>query len=813
MKNRERFYLVAEEMSFDDVERELQDELLETFGSDSFGSPLYYLMQVFPDYLVARGPDTKMYRITYTMDDQGEATLGTPQEVEMAYVPVTQEAHFVFEGAAAPEEDGWVWPVQVIKAGQAMGAVGNQAVPHEYTAAVVAEFASAVNGARSGRRHPGPGEGADDPDRIAGWFTDGQLVGESVRAKLHLLKTEEPMRQRFLAAREAKKLDLFNLSVLALVAFKPKMVGGKTVLESTKLGKLISVDLVTEAGAGGRFLPVAASRALLHDMTALQGAVKISATADNPAAQRRADNKGAMMKNRILKVLEALRKHNAGSATTLTTELEALKEEQLPDFLVKVTEAAVDAAASAGTADNQQLVTEAKTALTEAKKLQSTNLIELKVSESKLPAPAASLVREHLSGQIVDAAAIDAEIKRVREAFAKFTPVGKFAGSRIETGLDSGDKVQIAMDKMLGVTESGQKLYAERFEKPVLTMESGVKRFRSIKEAYVFVTGDSDLQFGAGGTGFLTISEATALTTDFPNILLNSMTKRLIQDYAEVGMNGLDMIVSFTDVNDYKSNDRVRLGYLADLATVTEDSGYTDFAKPTDEKISWTATKRGNLLKVTRETILNDDLNKIAAFPSRIARAARRTLKQFITNFLVNNPNYDPDATAVFSVGHNNLGTSPLSIDELIQREIKLGLQTEKDSNKPLGLPLQWLVVPVSLKSVAFKANQSQNYNPGVGIQEPNPFYQRFGANNERIIVDELLDGSDANDWYYGTDTNMAPFLEVGFVQGQREPQIFLQNDPTVGAVFSNDEIAYKVRHEYGGKFIDFRGIGKNSVP
>jgi hypothetical protein len=53
----------------------------------------------------------------------------------------------------------------------------------------------------------------------------------------------------------------------------------------------------------------------------------------------------------------------------------------------------------------------------------------------------------------------------------------------------------------------------------------------------------------------------------------------------------------------------------------------------------------------------------------------------------------------------------------------------------------------------------------------------------------------------------------VGFVQGQREPQIFIQNDPTQGAVFTNDRITYKVRHEYGGDIVDFRPVGKNVVP
>ncbi len=331
----------------------------------------------------------------------------------------------------------------------------------------------------------------------------------------------------------------------------------------------------------------------------------------------------------------------------------------------------------------------------------------------------------------------------------------------------------------------------------------GVARFRSIQQAYIFITGDRDLEFGVNGRGGFLAREATVVTTDFPNILANSLTKKLLQDYAEIGMGGLDQIITVVGLNSFKVQDRVRMGYLPDLATVAEDGAYADFAKMTDEKISYAPTKRGNLLPVSRETILNDDLGKIAAFPTRIARAARHTLKQFITNFFINNPAYDGDAVAWFHATHNNLGSLALSATELDAREIALFNQAEKDSNKALGLTLDWLMIPIQLKSTAYQINQN---NEGT-----NQWYHRFGERNERIIVNEKL--TDANDWYYGSMPQNAPFIEIGFVQDAREPQIVLQNDPTAGAAFTNDRITYKVRHEYGGDVIDFRGVGKNVVP
>jgi hypothetical protein len=51
-------------------------------------------------------------------------------------------------------------------------------------------------------------------------------------------------------------------------------------------------------------------------------------------------------------------------------------------------------------------------------------------------------------------------------------------------GLETVDKVQLAMDGLLGVKEA---------------LKSGVKAFRGIREAYQFMTGDVDCTFQNGG--------------------------------------------------------------------------------------------------------------------------------------------------------------------------------------------------------------------------------------------------------------------------------------------------------------------------
>ena len=357
----------------------------------------------------------------------------------------------------------------------------------------------------------------------------------------------------------------------------------------------------------------------------------------------------------------------------------------------------------------------------------------------------------------------------------------------IEFGRTGRDKVQQAMDGLLGVKEA---------------RGSGIRPFRGIREAYCYCTGDLDLALVDRG-GMFRVSEAIA-TTDFPNILLNSLTKKLIQDYQEFNIvPGLEKLYVATDLADYKPQDRVRMGYLADLPTVLEAGPYTELTKPTDEKITYSIAKRGGLLTISEETIRNDDLGKIAQMTQRLGRAARHTLATFVSNFFITPPLYDPDGLAWFVAGHNNTGVVALSSAELDVRAIALAKQAEKDSGNRLGLTLDWIMIPIDLRPTAMQINRN--------MTGTNNWYDKFGENEENIIVNPLL--TDVNDWYGGCFTSSAPFLEIGFLDGYQEPRFFLANDPRFGTQFTNDQLQYKAKFVFGGKPIDFRGVFKEVVP
>jgi hypothetical protein len=799
--NFKKEYVSAEaDLSLDEQQQLINGELREQFGLDEQGCQRFYLFETFSDYLIARGPESKLFRIPYTIAGD-EVTFGDAQEVTTAYVPVAEACEFMAaEGDAQPQSGKY--KIRVLKPGWGMGAVNGKAVPHYYPPAFVARVAEAVAGKPFGRRHPNQQgndpTGATDPDRIAGWLEGGSHDAGGAYSTVNLFSAESDLRSRLDDARQNNKLDLFAVSMLAAVGYKPGQVEGKQCLVAEDLGTLYSVDLCARAGAGGEFLTAASFAA--NDVSAAQlravspNTIAIAPTRRGPSSggASGATEGAASMKDTLRRLLEALRLKNAGRAAELTMKFATVTEAEYPALLTEVTTAVLEAnstaAATAVTAEA------AATQLAEAQRIQSRNRIETSLTASRLPKPAQDLARGHLEQALVaeadlPQAKIDAEITTVRTAFAAFNTVGRVQPGSTVT-LDSADKMALAMEAAVGVKDS---------------MNKGVPAFRSLREAYTTVTGDwnlDKLRAGAGFTGHVLASEAV-LAADFPNILLNSMTKRLLQDWAELALDGLPNLYTKASISDYKIQDRVREGYFGELATVAEGGPYVEVAYPTDELVTYQMVKRGGMLTISEETIRNDDLGAIARFPGRLARAGRWTLKNYITQFFVTNPNYTGDAVAWFNAGHNNLSTVALSQDSLIADEVALMTQTEKDSGEPLGLPLDWLMVPAALAATARQINQTNTAGS-------NAFFQRFGVNNERIYVNEKL--TDVIDYYYGTNQNNAPFLEMGFLDGIENPQIFLANQPTIGTQFTNDELQYKVKFPFAGAIIDFRGVGKHVV-
>ena len=250
---------------------------------------------------------------------------------------------------------------------------------------------------------------------------------------------------------------------------------------------------------------------------------------------------------------------------------------------------------------------------------------------------------------------------------AALSESGKVTGMgapKVELGMSEYEQVQAAFDNMFDVQESdaARSCRASRGIREAFAIATGVDiatvggADRPLRESFARrLTAYVRASRPAPARADAHLREADVTTASFSFLLGTSMNKRLLKDY-QAWPSEWQKFTTITAIKDFKQQDRIRLGAFGSLSTVAEDAAYTTLTL-SDTRAIYTPTKRGNLVQVTRETIINDDLYAIKQIPQKLAVAAAFTLAEFVYNLLAPNFGNIYDAHPLFdSVNHLNTG-------------------------------------------------------------------------------------------------------------------------------------------------------------
>lgn len=322
----------------------------------------------------------------------------------------------------------------------------------------------------------------------------------------------------------------------------------------------------------------------------------------------------------------------------------------------------------------------------------------------------------------------------------------------------------------------------------------------SFRECYVAITGDTRVTGRPKDCKPGVLREALD-TNALSDVLAAAMRRRMVREYA----NRMETwgvwrkLVHIGRLEDFRTQTRVRFGGYGELAPVAQGAAYQPMAAPPTETASYALSKRGGLETVTLEAIKNDDIDAIRKVPLRLAETAHRTLGHFALDFLRTNPTIY-DGVALFHASHGNLGVGALAASTLNGARTALRRQTALGSGDRLRTKPRYLVVPLDLEETAVNLFQRGDNNDKTFVQDLN------------LEVLPIWYWTDTNDWCVAADPSELPSIEVGFPDGLDEPELFTQDMPSAGSMFSNDQLTFKIRHIYGGAVVDFRGLYKAVV-
>lgn len=726
---------------------DLVRQALRTKLAISPGSMDYYvdIRGIWPDRVVAMNKG-RLYSYPYSIAADNTITIGEATEVVVDYVRVS-EALAADAGSAFREaEDGSI-AVTLIRAGTS----GNA---NYYPDQVLREAVQLFEGVRvfvkSDDDHT-KGGGKDVRNLIGGIYSVRFVEGKApdTGALVGIFKPLDPKDLVVTKMTEAVKRGmqgLLGLSIDAYARTKKSTRDGKPVREATKFTKVASVDLIVEPGAGG-------------------GLDRLTEAAAEPTQEKPMP----LWKQRLLEAIKAKdpAKHATINADTIGDDEVVQLHESVCGSLVPAGETRVTEA----TGDNAP-VTRAELAM-----LAVRQTAVRRITESKLP----QFAKDRLAARFgTEARFTEADVDKAIKDEAEYLGHLTEAGARVPAfpQIEVADRSQL-MGEMLNA-----------FFDPTHKNHRDVHSF---KECYIEITGDRRVTGRLENCDRSRMREslgrfAEALdSTSWADALGDSITRRMQAIYTgEVELQTWRRVATVGTVSDFRSQERFRVGGYANLPNVNENGGYTALSSPGDDKASFAVTKRGGTESVTLEMITNDDVQAIRRVPVELALAAANTLYEFVFDHFRTNPTIY-DTKALYHADHGNLFTAALSKIEYAKHRLAMLKQTRAGSAKRLAVAPARLLFPFELQELAYDLFVLGQNNDKTFIQTVNP---------ELIPVSYW---TDASDWVTLADPMKMPALEISFLNGREEPELFTQDMPNVGSLFSNDKVTYKIRHIYGG--------------
>lgn len=294
-------------------------------------------------------------------------------------------------------------------------------------------------------------------------------------------------------------------------------------------------------------------------------------------------------------------------------------------------------------------------------------------------------------------------------------------------------------------------------------------------------------------------------TSDFSILFENALHKMMLAAYALADDTwrrfcGVDV------VPDFRASNRYRLGSFGVADDVNESGEFKSKAIPDGSKFQITTGTKGNIIAITRQAIINDDMSALSSVSTQFGRSFGLTIESNVYTLLNANSGLGPtqtDTNPFFHSSRANVNTtnSALSVDGLDADRVVMGKQKDPSSNEYLNLRPEVLLVPLGLEGSARVLNQSQ-YDPSVSgkIQIPNKVVGLF----RDVVGTPRL--TDATRRYLFANDPAAPAIKVVFLEGQGEAPVL---ESEMG--FEVDGMRWRARLDVKAQMFDPKGAVTNA--
>jgi hypothetical protein len=699
----------------------------------------------------------------------------------------------VLEAKADDEQGGRVFRVRVIAAGMSRNG-------RNYPQPVLEAAVPLYDGVKAFDHHRTDGElESSTISGLIGSYRNVAAVKDGIEADLHLLPSATHAAEAFdasLAAEAAGLPPLIGISHDVLANYEPKTAKGKRFDEATQIVRVLSADAVADPAAGGRAVRMVAGGIPTNEgetMDLKELLAKLRAATAEERAQLLAEHKQVLADYDLSDSdIDRLLAKPAGDETKPAAPAADPAKAEAP--AAPATEKPADELVGVGAVERSSMMG---------------GMLIREAVNRHFPEGARESASTALGKVLPDR--FDEKLLAERVELVKASREGielsQLTPTPVKVTRDEHDAKIARLDLMFGCRQTKEGV-------ELVDGWAQADGYKSIKQAFIDLTGtrldpiEQDLSAmviresyrGAAVEGAPQRRSESMTTASWGEILGDSITRRMTAEYRRPNLQSWRPLVSdILPINDFRTNRRTRFGGYGTLPAVAQGGTYQPLTSPPDEEATYAISKRGGTEDLTMEMVANDDLGAIRRIPVRLGNAAAQTLFRAVFDTFATNPTIY-DAVTLFHATHGNTGAGVLSDATLNTGRVAMMKQTAYgDAVDVLGLTPAFIVVPPELFQTAKELTTATTKQGATNDGTPNV--------NNGIAQITVPYFTDTNDWFLVADPSAVPTFEVGFYQGRQDPELFVQDQPTVGPVFTADKITWKIRHIWGLTVLDYRGF------
>lgn len=382
-------------------------------------------------------------------------------------------------------------------------------------------------------------------------------------------------------------------------------------------------------------------------------------------------------------------------------------------------------------------------------------------------------------------------------------PLGSQRPASVDVLADERDKrveakTQALMARM-GARVDGQQVQADGAN-PYRGLRLAEMARASLSEVGVDVTGQNPEEFAGQALSWQVRGAGGQTTSDFPVVLQDAMHKLIVASFNAAPLTWNRFCRRGT-VTDFREWHRLTPGIMGGFDRKNEAGEYVAKNIPDAEQQTIAADEYGNIITIDRRVLVNDDIGYIQSLAQDLGMAGARGIERDVYNELKNNSKLS-DSVKLFHANHKNLanaGGAP-SVDTLAAGRAAMARQTAPgDDAEPLDLTPAVAVAGIEDAADIQVAVESR-YDPSAnsGLQTPNKVR---GLVEDVVGTPRLTSG----EWYLFADPNIAPVIEVVFLNGQNTPRLLQEESFATGA------LKWRPTLDYGVGPVGYRGGYKNA--